>query len=58
MWIELNSRDLVNLENVQQITLEGTYVAYHFTNDKLCAESFKSPSDAQHRMEELKKLLK
>lgn len=57
-WFELNSGNLVNLENVQHITLEGEYVVYHFTNDRLCAESFKSPSDAQHRMEELKKLLK
>lgn len=52
-WLELNSGNLVNLENVQHITLEGAYVVYHFTNDKLCAESFNSPTDAQNRMEEI-----
>lgn len=52
-WLELNSGNLVNLENVQYIALEGTCVVYYFTNTKVCMESFESPTDAQHRMEEI-----
>ena len=58
MWTELNDGKLVNLEKVTCIEIEENVIVYRFSVDGCVVESFKSSSDAQHRMENLKKLLK
>lgn len=57
-WLELNSGNLVNLEKVRCIIIQRQKVTYWFSEDDSCVEIFNSSRDAQHRMEELKKLLK
>lgn len=58
MWIELNNGKLVNIEKVTCIEIEEGVIVYRFSVDGCVVESFKSSRDAQHRMEDLKKLLK
>ena len=58
MWTELNDGKLVNLEKVTCIEIEENVIVYRFSVDGCVVEYFKSSSDAQHRMEDLKKLLK
>lgn len=58
MWIDLNNGKLVNLEKVTCIEIEENVIVYRFSADGCVVEYFKSSSDAQHRMEDLKKLLK
>lgn len=57
-WLELNNGNLVNLEKVTCIILQGQRIDYWFSEDDKGVETFNSPTDAQHRMKELKKLLK
>lgn len=58
MWIETNRGDLVNLEKVRCIIIKGQKITYWFSEDDSCVEIFDFSRDAQHRMENLKKLLK
>lgn len=59
MWIELNNGNLVNLEKVRCIIVQGQRVTYWFSENDSRVEIFNSSRDAKYWMEELRiKLLK
>lgn len=58
-WLELNNGNLVNLEKVRCIIVQGQRVTYWFSENDSRVEIFNSSRDAQYWTEELRiKLLK
>lgn len=56
-WIETKSGNLINLENVYRIFLDGKEVNFRFTSSAFIYEEFDTKKEAEARMEELKKKL-
>ena len=54
-WIELNNGNLVDLEKVCCIEIDERVIVYQFVGAESCAELFELPSEAQKRMEYLKR---
>lgn len=56
-WIETKNGNLINLENVYRIFLDGKEVNFRFTSSSCIYEEFDTEKDAEARLEELKKKL-
>jgi metal-sulfur cluster biosynthetic enzyme len=56
-WIETKTGNLINLENVYRIFLDGNEVHFRFTSSACIYEEFDTEKDAEARLEELKKKL-
>ena len=56
-WIETKNGNLINLENVYRIFLDGKEVSFRFTSSACIYEEFDTEKDAEARLKELKKAL-
>lgn len=56
-WIETKIGNLINLENLCRIFLDGKEVCYSFASGEYGEEEFDTEKEAKARLEELKKKL-